>query len=92
MQKRIDNILKEGLADMNQSSLLELVKQAAEIRKSKKISQLELAKMIGVPQTRVSYLENGKNVTSNILFRYLEALGITLVIDSPGRLDDKNEC
>lgn len=65
-----------------------LIQQAVQIRKMEKISQKELADKIGVEQSRISYLENGRNVTTKILFKYLEALDITLIVET----EDRNEC
>ena len=58
-----------------------------EARKAENMTQVELAKKIGVSQNRVSRMENGdiNAMSLDALRRYIEALGgkVTLVADLP---------
>jgi HTH-type transcriptional regulator/antitoxin HipB len=50
------------------------------VRRQKGISQADFAAMIGVSHATLSSLENGKSVSSAVLERALQFLGMRLVI------------
>ena len=58
-----------------------------EARKASNLTQVELARAMGVSQNRVSRMENGDidSMSLDVLRRYVEALGgsITLLADLP---------
>ena len=55
-----------------------LTQSIRELRNSKKVSQAQLAKMIGSSQSRVAKMEAGDpSVSSDLLFRGMLALGAT---------------
>jgi len=49
-------------------------------RKAKGLTQYEFSKMIGVSHAAISYLENGKGVSTQTLNKALNYLGLCLVI------------
>jgi len=60
---------------------LELAYQILQLRKAKKMSQLELAKKIGTTQGNVARIEGGRqNFTINLLNKVAAALGANLKI------------
>jgi len=70
-----------GLTD-EESAYIEtkvlLAKSFRELRKSKKVSQTEMAKLIGSSQSRVAKMEAGDpSVSTDLLFRGMFALGAT---------------
>lgn len=70
-----------GLTD-EESAFIEtkvlLAKSFRELRKSKKVSQTEMAKLIGSSQSRVAKMEAGDpSVSTDLLFRGMFALGAT---------------
>lgn len=58
-----------------------------EARKASRMTQVELAKTMGVSQNRISRMENGDigSMSLDTIRRYIEALGgsVTLVADLP---------
>lgn len=55
-----------------------LAKSFRELRKSKKVSQTEMAKLIGSSQSRVAKMEAGDpSVSTDLLFKGMFALGAT---------------
>ena len=70
-----------GLTD-EESAYIEtkvlLAKSFKELRKSKKVSQTEMAKLIGSSQSRVAKMEAGDpSVSTDLLFKGMFALGAT---------------
>ena len=70
-----------GLTD-EESAYIEtkvlLAKYFKELRKSKKVSQTEIAKLIGSSQSRVAKMEAGDpSVSTDLLFKGMFALGAT---------------
>ncbi len=70
-----------GLTD-EESAYIEtkvlLAKSFKELRQSKKVSQTEMAKLIGSSQSRVAKMEAGDpSVSTDLLFRGMFALGAT---------------
>lgn len=60
----------------------EHLEQLIERRIEKNLSQLELANLMGVTQTMISYLERGKRAPSTGCFkRWMQALGKKFTID-----------
>ena len=61
---------------------VELAHKISEVRKEKRISQVELAKRLNVSQQFVSQLESaeGRNVTLETISRVAESLGVGLRI------------
>lgn len=49
-------------------------------RREKGYTQDELAELIGVSHATLSALENGKNVSSHVLMRALNTLGLRLIV------------
>ena len=65
-----------------------------EARRACHLTQMELARRIGVSQNRISRMENGNPsaMSTDVLRRYVEALGgtLTLIADLPaGRVELK---
>lgn len=59
----------------------QLIEQLVEIRKSKKITQVELAKRAQVSQQAISRLENERHLPKiDTLLRLIDGLGCTLTI------------
>jgi len=59
--------------------LLEIAIQVANARQKKKITQLQLAKETGMPQSQIARLESGNhNVTLTTLYRVAKALDLRL--------------
>ena len=56
------------------------MKKISKIRKSKKISQVELAKSVGVKQATISRIEKGVNKPSlDVIERIAEALNVCII-------------
>ncbi len=83
-----DDVLKEHLKDPEFKRLydehgrqLEIAYQMLQLRKKKKMSQMQLAKKIGTTQSNIARMEAGnQNFTINILNKVAEALGKELKI------------
>lgn len=64
---------------MNTKILINLGKQLKDIRKSKNLTQEELANKVGIHPTYVGKLELGKcNPSTKMLFKISRALGVKL--------------
>ena len=60
----------------------EIISQLIEVRSEKKITQEELAKMVGTQKSNISRLESGNyNPTINFLKRIAKALGKELYVE-----------
>lgn len=64
----------------NAYSLEDLGEFLQEARKEKNISQKEMAASLGFSSVTLSALENGKNVSTEKVERYLQMLGYRIVI------------
>lgn len=63
------------------SALLDIALQIAETRKKKNITQVQLAKKIGMPQSQIARIESGNhNVTVGTLNRVASALNLRLKV------------
>lgn len=76
--------------------LFDIGKQIREGRKSRKISQAELAKVLGMSRTTIGQIENGlvQEIGVRKLIRLLEFLGLELRVRPAGRpptLEDLRE-
>ena len=76
--------------------LLYIGKQIRQARKSRKVSQAELAKALGMSRTTIGQIENGsvQEVGVRKLIRVLEFLGLELRVRPAGRpptLDELRE-
>jgi DNA-binding XRE family transcriptional regulator len=71
---------EEAKAGLRELVLTHQIFQLRLVRKSLGITQVELAKRMGVSQIRISQIENGKleSFEFGTLLRYVEALGGTL--------------
>ena len=59
--------------------MLEIVRRLREVRKLKKMSQLELSRRIGVHKTYISQIENGiHNPSLKVTYAWCRALGCEL--------------
>lgn len=67
--------------------LFDIGKQIRNVRKSRKISQAELAKALGMSRTTIGQIENGavREIGVRKLIRVLEFLGLELRIRPAGR-------
>lgn len=83
-----DSYLKEQLKDPEfkkyydyYGKQLEIAYQILQLRKQKKMSQVELAKRIGITQSNLARIEAGRqNFTTNTLQKIAKALGRDLKI------------
>lgn len=64
----------------NAYSLEDLGEFLQEARKEKNVSQKEMAASLGFSPVTLSALENGKNVSTEKIERYLQMLGYRIVI------------
>jgi transcriptional regulator with XRE-family HTH domain len=76
--------------------LFEIGEEIREARKSRKISQAELAKALGMSRTTIGQIENGsvQEIGVRKLIRILEFLGLELRVRPAGRpptLEDLRE-
>jgi DNA-binding XRE family transcriptional regulator len=55
-----------------------------EIRESKKLTQDDLGKLIGVQKAQISKIENGKNLTVATILKVFRALGVDAKIHIEG--------
>jgi DNA-binding phage protein len=63
------------------SDLLDIAIQVAEARKRKRITQVQLAKKTGMPQSQIARLESGShNTTIATLYRVAKALDLHLKV------------
>ncbi|MFA5134529.1 MAG: helix-turn-helix transcriptional regulator [Patescibacteria group bacterium] len=61
------------------SDMLEIAIQIAEARKKQKMTQVQLAKHIGMPQSQIARIESGNsNTTVSTLYKVLNALNLRL--------------
>ena len=67
--------------------LFSIGKKIREVRKSRKVSQAELAKALGMSRTTIGQIENGniKEIGVRKLIRVLEFLGLELRVRPAGR-------
>jgi len=67
--------------------LFSIGKKIREVRKSRKVSQAELAKALGMSRTTIGQIENGniKEIGVRKLIRVLEFLGLELHVRPVGR-------
>lgn len=64
---------------------MELRHQLRELRESAGLKQAELARQLGVNQSTVSFIENGRHAPSmDLLDKWLAACGATLRVERPG--------
>ena len=70
----------------NTSMLFYIGKQIREARKSRKISQAEMAKALGMSRTTIGQIENGtvQEIGARKLIRILEYLGLELRVRPAG--------
>lgn len=89
-QKLLDEKLKSATIENNENEILlpeydilkEIRDSIIEIRKSKNLSQKELAQKTGIPQANISKIENGHYVPSiPVLKRLADGLDKRLSID-----------
>lgn len=63
------------------SDMLDIAIQIADARKKKKLTQIQLARRIGMPQSQIARLERGNNnVTLETVSRVVNALGRRVTI------------
>jgi len=63
------------------SDLLDITIQIAEARRKKKITQVQLAKIVGMPQSQIARLESGShNITLETLNKVANALDLRVKI------------
>ena len=67
--------------DINSYLMGETIKKA---RQSKKLSQEQLGKLIGVTSSQVCRIENGKNLSFGTIARVFRAMGISASFDMGG--------
>jgi len=73
--KEYQNFYKEA------SDFLDIAIQVAEARRKKKITQVQLAKKTGMPQSQIARLESGShNTTIATLYRVAKALDLHLKV------------
>ena len=78
-EKMKDPVFKKHFDEYGRQ--LELASQIIELRKARKMSQLELAEKIGTTQSNVARIEGGRqNFTINLLDRVAKALEADLTI------------
>jgi transcriptional regulator with XRE-family HTH domain len=67
--------------------LFDIGKQIRQARKSRKVSQAELAKALGMSRTTIGQIENGavREIGVRKLIRVLEFLGLELRVRPAGR-------
>lgn len=68
-------------ADMDSYLMGEAIKKA---RQSKKLSQEQLGKLIGVTRSQVCRIENGHNLSFGTIARVFRAMGISASFDMGG--------
>jgi ribosome-binding protein aMBF1 (putative translation factor) len=73
--KEYQKLLKE------EEKLLDIALQIAQARKKKKITQVQLAKMVKMPQSQIARIESGNhNVTIGTLNRVASALDLRILV------------
>lgn len=63
-----------------EKAIAELAFKIAEIRRSRKWSQVVLAKKAGITQQQLSRFENGDNVTLELFFKICQSLNCSLSV------------
>ncbi|KAA4742965.1 helix-turn-helix transcriptional regulator [Bacteroides fragilis] len=64
--------------------LLHIGNTIKEARVSKKLTQDQLAKLVSIPKSQISQIENGKDIPLFILVKIFKALGVSVALNIDG--------